>query len=87
MMPDMMERTLEQQHQGLMAVHNSVIIDRIAKNRKISSMEAIEKFYNSKLYALYEDESTKLWHFSYVTIADLLDQELDTGDIEFPEEG
>ena len=83
----MIEHTLEEQHNSIMAVHNPAIIDRIAKNRRITSIEAIDKFYNSELYDLYEKEATKLWHFSYVTIADLLDQELDTGYIEFPVEG
>ena len=81
------ERTPEQRHHGLMAITNRKIIETIAKNRGITSAEAVDKFYKSKLYDLYEKENTKLWHFSYVTIAGLLDQELDTGRIEFPVEG
>ena len=87
MTPETMERTPQQQHQGLMALTNRKIIETVAKNRNIPKAEAVDRFYNSKLYSLYEKEDTKLWHFSYVTIADLLDQELDTGRIEFPVEG
>jgi len=36
---------------------------------------------------LYERENTKLWHFSNVTLTDLLVQEITTGQIEFPVEG
>lgn len=33
------------------------------------------------------DEETKLWHFSPVLLVDLLEQELETGEIEYPVEG
>jgi len=44
-------------------------------------------FYNSNFYRLYEREDTKLWHFSSITLIDLLNQEATTGHIEFPVEG
>ena len=87
MMPEKIEKTIEEQLKAVMAVHNWAIIDRVAKNRNITNAEAIDSFYNSNLYDLYENENTKLWHFSYVTIANLLTQELDTGSIDFPVEG
>jgi hypothetical protein len=33
-----------------------------------------------------EDEETKVWRLSYPTLHDLLEEELETGEITFPEE-
>ena len=48
---------------------------------------AIEIFYTSSLYEKYTDEKTKLWHFIPVLLVDLLEQEIETGEIEYPIEG
>jgi len=70
-----------------MALHNHPIVESLAKMRKIPKKEALDLFYNSNFYRLYEREDTKLWHFSNVTLTDLLNQEITTGRIEFPVEG
>jgi hypothetical protein len=48
--------------------------------------EAFELLYTSFLYSKLEQEQTKLWHLSPVTLANLLNEELETGSICFPEE-
>ena len=63
-----------------------LVIKEIIKSRNVSEQEAFELLYSSFLYSKLEDESTKLWHFSQLTLANLLNEELETGTINFPEE-
>ena len=63
-----------------------LIIKEIIKSRNVSEQEAFELLYSSFLYSKLEVESTKLWHLSQLTLANLLNEELETGEITFPEE-
>ena len=63
-----------------------LIIKEIMKSRNISEKEAFEILYSSFLYSKLEIESTKLWHLSQLTLANLLNEEIETGTIIFPEE-
>ena len=62
------------------------ILKLIIDNRKINLEEASELLYNSELYQTLEDEETKLWRLGYPILYDLLEEELTTGKITFPEE-
>jgi len=77
----------EKKYNSFMALHTHQIIERLAKLQNTSNSKALDVFYQSEFYRLYEQESTKLWHFSTVTLADLIMQEITTGHIEFPVEG
>ena len=72
---------------GFMALHSHPIVEKLAQIQNIPRSKALELFYCSAFYRLYERENTKLWHFSNVTLTDLLIQEITTGQIEFPVEG
>jgi len=61
-------------------------IEERIKSRNISEQEAFRLLYSSLLYSKLEVESTKLWHLSQLTLANLLNEELETGTITFPEE-
>jgi len=74
-------------HTSFMALHSHPIVERLAETQRIPKNKALDLFYSSDFYRLYERESTKLWHFSYVTLADMLNQEVVAGRIEFPVEG
>jgi hypothetical protein len=63
-----------------------LVIKEIMKSRNISEKEAFELLYSSFLYSKLEIESTKLWHLSQLTLANLLNEEIETGTIIFPEE-
>jgi hypothetical protein len=63
-----------------------LVIREITKNRNVSEQEAFDLLYSSFLYSKLEVESTKLWHLSQLTLANLLNEELETGTITFPEE-
>jgi len=71
---------------ALLAVMNPSIIQLIIDNRKLTNIEATNIFYNSMLYAMLENEASKLWHLSPITLYELLEEELNTGNINYPEE-
>jgi hypothetical protein len=74
------------QFKGVLIFLVPLIVQEIVKSRKISEEEAFYALYSSRVYEILEDESTKLWHFSPLTLANLLNEELETGNITFPEE-
>ena len=77
----------EVQFKSIMQLNNPLIIKEIVNVWNIDEKAAIELFYGSSLYEKYVDEGTKLWHFSSVVMADLLRQEVETGEIDYPVEG
>jgi hypothetical protein len=62
------------------------IIQQLIDNRHITPEAAALILFNSKLYKLLEDDETKLWHLSHLLLYDMLEEELTTGEITFPEE-
>ena len=62
------------------------IIELLLNNSSMTISEAASILYNSRLYSLLEDEKMKLWRLSYLSLYDLLQEELETGSITFPEE-
>ncbi|MDR1840039.1 MAG: hypothetical protein LBQ93_10710 [Treponema sp.] len=71
---------------ALLAIMNPSVVQLIMNNRKLSNTEAVTLFYNSDLYAMLENEASKLWHLSPLTLYELLEEELTTGNINYPEE-
>lgn len=62
------------------------VIRLITENYAYDEMTATNEFYSSNLYALLEQEDTKLWHFSPLTLFNMFDEEKRTGSFTFPEE-
>jgi hypothetical protein len=75
-----------EQLSSLLAVITPRIIGMLMDNRKLDNIRAGNMLYNSGLYAMLENEESKLWHLSAETLYDLLEQELTTGKIDYPEE-
>jgi len=71
---------------ALLAILNPSVVQLIMDNRNLSNIEAVKLFYNSALYAMLENEASKLWHLSPLTLYELLEEELATGNINYPEE-
>jgi hypothetical protein len=71
---------------ALLAILNPSIIQMIMDNRKLTNIEATKLFYHSALYAMLENEASKLWHLSPLTLYELFEEELETGSINYPEE-
>jgi len=62
------------------------VLRLLMDNRRMSLSEASETLYNSQLYSDLENESTKVWRLGYPLLFDLLEEELATGTITYPEE-
>jgi hypothetical protein len=62
------------------------IIKLLMDNRGLSLESASGFLYNSQLYKELEDEGTKLWRLGYPILCDMLEEEMATGKITYPEE-
>ena len=71
---------------AIFTILNPAIITMIMDNKEITNIEATKIFYNSSLYNMMENEESKLWHLSPLTLYELLEEELATGHINYPEE-
>ena len=70
----------------VIAIITPGIINLLMENRSLTLEEASALLYNSQLYEALEDEKTKVWRLGYPLLYDLLEEELTTGIITFPEE-
>ena len=71
---------------AVMGVLVEQIVHLITEKYAYDEMTASNECYNSKVYALMEQEDTKLWHFSPLTLFNMFDEEKKTGSFELPEE-
>ena len=75
-----------QKFHALMTLIIPQVVEAIAASHAWDEITASERFYRSELYALLEDEETKLWHLSPLALRDMFEEEITTGTIVFPEE-
>ena len=61
------------------------VVALILENYSMDEVAASRSFYESKVYALLEQEDTKLWQLSPLTLFNMYDEERQTGNITFPE--
>ena len=61
------------------------LTNKIIEETSACEDEAFEKLYNSELYAVLENEGTKVWTFSVPKLFDLYQEEITTGRLELPE--
>jgi len=71
---------------GMLLMITPEIIERLVNERGLNYEKASETLYGSKLYEALEDTDTGLWRLSPLALYSLLDEELTTGRITFPEE-
>lgn len=71
---------------AVMGVLVEQIVHLITENYGYDEITASNEFYGSMVYALLEQEETKLWHFKPLTLFILFDEEKKTGSFELPEE-
>lgn len=71
---------------AVMGVLVPQVIRLITENYAYDEITAANEFYSSNLYALLEQEETKIWHFSPLTLFNMFDEEKKTGSFTFPEE-
>jgi hypothetical protein len=70
----------------LLASLASQTIKEIAVRHKIPELEAARLFYKSKVYKMLENEKTKFWHFSYMSLCMMYVEEKENGCFDIPEE-
>ena len=75
----------QEQFVAMMPYISADLVALIAEKQNISHPEAIKKLYTSKLYATLEKEETKVWQYSTQMLYSLLEQEEQTGTIDFPD--
>ncbi len=75
----------QEQFQAILPFISADLISMIAEKEQISERDAYFKLYSSKLYALLEQEQTKVWQYSTPLLYNLLQQEELTGAIAFPD--
>ena len=71
---------------ALLGTITASIIQRIMDDRGFGVKAAADLLYESRLYEVLEIEEAKLWHLSPFMLYDLLTEELETGQITWPEE-
>jgi len=62
------------------------ILKLLMESRGLELCEASDLLYRSQLYKSLENEKTKVWRLSYPLLYDMLEEELSTGKITYPEE-
>jgi hypothetical protein len=62
------------------------LIKMIIENMGVSEKEALTMLYSSKLYEQLDNDKTMLWHLSVPTLYEMFREELETGQITYPEE-
>ncbi|MCI6730338.1 MAG: hypothetical protein MR473_09210 [Clostridiales bacterium] len=62
------------------------VVQLIVENCGGDEVAAARDFYSSQVYALLEQENTKLWHLSPLTLFHMYDEERKTGSFSVPEE-
>lgn len=62
------------------------IVNLIIENYLYDKVTAYKDFYASKVYSLLEQENTKLWHFSPLTLFNMFEEEKRTGNFTIQEE-
>lgn len=62
------------------------VIHLIVENFPYDEVTASKEFYSSKVYSFLEQEDTKLWHLSALTLFHMFNEEKQTGMFTFPEE-
>lgn len=62
------------------------VVKLIVQSYTIDEIEASDRFYSSKVYEKLEQEETKLWHLSPLTLFKMYEREQETGEVIYPEE-
>jgi hypothetical protein len=70
----------------MLSLLTSQTVKEIAARYKIPELEAARLFYKSKVYRMLENEKTKFWHFSYMSLCLMYDEEKEKGNFAMPEE-
>ena len=76
----------EKKFESMLILIVPAVIKLIIENYSWNEIEASDKFYTSGIYEKLEQEETKVWHLSPLTLFNMFDEEQKTGKLVFPEE-
>ena len=76
----------DKKFEAVMTILVPQVLQLIVENYKTDEIAASKAFYESGVYSLLEQEDTKLWHLSPLTIFNMFDEEQKTDVFEIPEE-
>lgn len=62
------------------------IVQLLCTEFSLDEMTATKNFYESEVYELLEQEDTKLWHLSPLSLFHMYKEELENGQFTLPEE-
>ena len=75
----------QEQFQAMMPYITDDLIAMIIRRQNLTEAEAVRRVYESRLYALLEQEETKLWQYSTDMLYSLFAEEQQSGTISFPD--
>jgi hypothetical protein len=75
---------MNMEHKATLQMLVPMVVQVISEKKKMPVLDAIKLLYTSRLYEKLEIESTKVWHYSPHALYDFLENELNTGKLEFP---
>ena len=58
----------DQKFEAILTLLVPQVVQLICENDSVDEVEASREFYGSRVYSLLEQEDTKLWHFSPLTL-------------------
>ena len=61
------------------------LVNKIIDETNLTADEAFEKLYKSELYAVLENEKTKVWTYSVPKLFELFQNEITIGKLELPD--
>jgi hypothetical protein len=73
-----------QQFEAIFPLKVEGIVEQLISQHKMPLQDALEYLYCSQLYALLENEETKMWHYSPQMLLYLLENEKETGKLIIP---
>jgi beta-galactosidase/beta-glucuronidase len=85
-MPERRGKMEYKKFSGILMIISGRLLQVIENERNVGIKEAADLLYNSNLYEMLEIEESKLWHLSIPTLYNLLNEELTTGKITYPQE-
>ena len=71
--------------EAILPLKVEAITELLIERHRMSLPDTLEFLYSSQLYALLEQEETKMWHYSPQMLVYLLETEKNTGELKLPQ--
>ena len=78
--------TSDEKRQRVSTLIGTCIVPAVLERCALATTEGLDAFLRSQTFALLSDPATGMWHLSPTTLAEIYKHEVDTGELETPEE-